>query len=68
MPDNKPKEISERESAQLRCMLRGSAELAESFERYSRETADPQLRDELQKLAAASRNHQNQISSLIGGS
>lgn len=66
MPDKK-NAIGERESAQLRCMLRGSAELAESFERYSKETADPQLRDELQKLAAASRNHQNQIDSLLGG-
>lgn len=67
MRQNKPNGISERDSAQLRCMLRGAGELAEAFEGYCGETADPQLRDEFQKLAAAARNQQNKINSLFGG-
>lgn len=55
----------QRNYALLKSLLSGAAELTECFKRCSRQTSDPQLRDEYQKLAAASRNHQEEIVKLL---
>jgi hypothetical protein len=57
---------SQVEYIQLKSMLRGACELAESFEKYSLESSNPTVRDEFQKLTATARNHVYEISELLG--
>lgn len=55
----------EKEYSALECIGRGCDELSERFEFYSRKTDSPQVRDELQKLSAAARNHSGSIRSAL---
>jgi hypothetical protein len=59
--------VSERDATQLRCMLNGATELSNFFERCSAESCDPQIRDEMQKFAAESRNHKAKLADLADG-
>lgn len=59
--------ITEAEFAQLKCLSRGCAELKNAFLNYSRQTDDPQLHDEFQKLAASAQNHISKIDPKLSG-